>query len=264
LSSYSTEGTPESKPGERPLVKLLLGKFEGDAGYAKLEDEPFIVSVPNSILESIWTDPLQWQALKIVDLKTEDLAGLEITRIGQPALTLELDKQKAWKLAKGDGKVNQSQVQSLVNTLASLRAVRWTGATKPAEQGLEKPNLVIHFTTGDKKTGKLNIGGKTPDDMWHATLEGKTGTFLINRPDFDALNGDLIESPKPATPPPAGGAAGTPPVVPPPVIPTPTTGEPPVIPAPDSPVVPPTPAPPTPKEVPPGEAKPAPESAPKP
>ena len=269
LSSYSTEGTPESKPGERPLVKLLLGKFEGDAGYAKLEDEPFVVAVPNSLLESMWTDPLQWQDLKILDLKREDLAGLEITRTGQPTLTLELDKQKAWKLAKGDGKVNQSAAQSLVNTLASLRAVRWTGATKPAEQGLEKPNVVIGFTMADKKTGKVSIGSNTPDEMWNATSEGKTGTFLINRPDFDALNGALIESPKPATPgtpPPAAGATGTPPAVPaPPAIPAPSTSEAPPIPPATTPApAPPTdPAPPTPKEAPAGEAKPAPESAPK-
>ena len=68
LSSYSSEGTPETKPGDRPLAKLMLGKFEGDAGYAKLDDEPFIVAIPASLLEGVWTDPLQWQELKIQEL----------------------------------------------------------------------------------------------------------------------------------------------------------------------------------------------------
>jgi hypothetical protein len=268
LSSYSTEGTPESKPGERPLAKLLLGKFEGDAGYAKLEDEPFVVAVPSHLLDSLWTDPLQWQDLKVLDLKREELTGLEITRIGQPTLSFELDKNKEWKLSKGDGTVNQFAAQSLVNTLASLRAARWLGATNPAEHGIEKPNLVIGYTMADKKTGRVAIGSNTPDEMWHATSAGKTGTFLIVRPDFDALNGALIETPKPATPvtpAPAAGATVTPAPVPaPPSPPAPPTGNAPVNPAPDASPAPPTPASPNPTEAPAGQAKPAPDAAPKP
>ena len=198
LSSYSTEGTPETKPGDRPLAKLMLGKFEGDAGYAKLDDEPFIVAVPASLLEEIWTDPLQWQDLKIQELKSEDVASFEITRAGQPALAFDRDKDRKWKLAKGDGTVSQAAAESLVNTLANLRAVRWAGATAAAAQGLEKPNVLITFTRADKKTGKLTVGINTPDEMWNATLEGKTGTFLLSKPDLDALNGSLIETPKPA------------------------------------------------------------------
>ncbi|MEQ1852629.1 MAG: DUF4340 domain-containing protein, partial [Chthoniobacteraceae bacterium] len=198
LSSYSTEGTPETKPGEQPLAKLLLGKFEGDAGYAKLDDEPFIVALPASILEGIWTDPLQWQELKIQELKREDVVALEILRAGQPAFAYQHEKDKGWKLAKGDGTVNQAAAESLVNTLASLHAVRWAGASIATEHGLDKPSLVINFTLADKKTGKLTIGTATNDEMWHATIEGKTGTFLLSKPDFDALNSALIETPKPA------------------------------------------------------------------
>jgi hypothetical protein len=255
LSSYSTEGTPETKPGDRPLAKLLLGKFEGDAGYAKLDDEPFIVAVPSSLLEVIWTDPLKWQELKIQDLKSEDIAAIEITRTGQPALALQRGKDKGWKLAKGDGVLNQSAVDSLVNTLANLRAVRWAGATVATAQGLEKPNLVINFTLADKKAGKLTIGGNTADESWYATLEGRTGTFLLSRPDFDALNGSLIETPK------AAGTVGAP-VMPPVSSPAPQPSA--VIPpsAPEAPPV--SPAPPKPVEAPAGGTKPAPESAPKP
>ncbi len=195
LASYSTEGTPETKPGEQALAKVMLGRFEGDAGYAKLDDEPFIVSVPSSLISGVWTDPLQWQDLKVLDLKKDAITGLEITRTGQPTLSYTLDKEKGWKLAKGDGVVNASAAQSLVNTLVSLRAVRWLGATNAVAQGLDKPNLVVTFTLADGKAGKLSIGSNTPEEMWHGTLDGKTGTFLVNKLDFDALNSALIEAP---------------------------------------------------------------------
>ena len=209
LSSYSTEGTPETKPGDRPLAKLILGKFEGDAGYAKLDDEPFIVAVPATLLEQVWTDPLQWQELKIQELKSEDIAGFEVARAGQPALAFERDKEKKWKLSKGDGIVSQGAAESLVNTLANLRAVRWAGATAPAEQGLDKPNVTVTFTLADKKTGKITVGKNTAEEMWNATLDGKTGTFLMSKPDFDSLNASLIETPKPAA---AASAGNVPPI----------------------------------------------------
>ncbi len=243
LASYSTEGTPETKPGEQALAKVMLGRFEGDAGYAKLDDEPFIVSVPSSLISGIWTDPLQWQDLKVLDLKKDAITGLEIARTGQPTLSYTLDKQKGWMLAKGDGVVNASAAQSLVNTLVSLRAVRWLGATNAVAQGLDKPNLVLTFKLADGKAGKLSIGSNTPEEMWHATLEGKMGTFLVNKPDFDALNSALIETPKPAAANPVPtGALLTPPVATEPVK---------------------VPAAPKPTEAPSGPANPAPESAPK-
>ncbi len=222
LSSYSTEGTPETKPGDRPLAKLILGKFEGAAGYAKLDEEPFIVAVPQTLLDEVWTDPLQWQELKVQELNAEDVTNFEITRAGQPTLTFDHDKDKKWKLAKGDGTVSQGAAESLVNTLANLRAVRWAGATNAAEQGLDKPNVTITFTLADKKTGKLTVGKNTQEETWNTTLDGKPGTFLLSKPDFDALNASLIEVPKPAAP---NGTQNTPPpnVTPPPAVLAPAT-----------------------------------------
>lgn len=255
LSSYSTEGTPESDPGEKPISKILLGNMEGDSIFAKLTDEPFIVAVPARLSEGLSADPLVWQDLKIYDLNRNDIVRLEITRKEQPSITLELDTQKAWKLSKGDGAVNQSAVQSLINTLHSLRAVRWAGATDAVVQGLDKPSIVVQFTLADKKTGKLSIGSANADLLRHATCDGKAGTFLLNQPDVSAFEAPLVEGQKTATPPPPSGNAENAPKAP--TSPAAT--------APPPATVPPTqPAPPVPKtqEAPTGESKPAPESAP--
>jgi hypothetical protein len=253
LSSYSTEGTPESDPGEKPISKVLLGNMEGDSIYAKLSDEPFIVAVPARLAEGLSADPLVWQDLNIYDLNKNDIVRLEIARKEQPAITLELDAQKTWKLSKGDGAVNQSAVQSLINTLHSLRAVRWTGATDAVVQGLDKPSIIVHFTLADKKSGKLSIGSANADLLRHATCEGTTGTFLLNQPDVSAFEAPLVEGQKTATPPPASGNPENTPQAP----SAPASTAP--IPAPAA-----QPAPPAPKtqEAPVSESKPAPESAP--
>jgi hypothetical protein len=245
LSSYSSENTAETKAGEKPIVAILFGKTEGDNVYAKLDDEPFVVGVPSGILNVAMTDPLQWQDLSIFKNKPEDITSLEITREGQPMITLERDKDKNWVLAKGDGKVNQTNVQSLVNTLSSLRAVRWIGATAP-EHGLAQPRISVSFKTSTG-SGKLLIGAQTPDLLTYASAEGLTGTFGVSQPDVTAFQLPLLEG-APAAPAPA---PPTPPAAPSPTTPAPAT--PPVAPAP-SPTTPPAPTP----TVPPAPATPAP------
>ncbi|MEI9892574.1 MAG: DUF4340 domain-containing protein [Chthoniobacter sp.] len=153
LSSYSSENTAETKAGEKPIVSILFGKAEGDNVYAKLDDEPFVIAVSPTFLSFAMTDPLQWQELTIFKNKPEDITSLEIAREGQPTLTLERDKDKNWVLAKGDGKVNQTNLQSMVNTLANLHAVRWVGPTTP-DQGLAQPRMTFSFKTASG-SGKL-------------------------------------------------------------------------------------------------------------
>ena len=212
LSSYASENTAETKAGEKPIVTVLFGKAENAIVYAKLDDEPFIVAVQPELLEAALTDPNQWQPLEIYRHKTEDITAVEVTRDGQPTISLVRDKDKGWKLAKGDGSVNQVNASSLVNTLAALRAVRWVGATKP-EHGFGKPALSVAFKTAGGTSGRLTVGNVTAEEMWHANAEGFTGTFEIAQPDKGALELPLLD--KPAAPAPAaGGAAATAPPVP--------------------------------------------------
>ena len=208
LSSYASENTAETTAGERPIVSVLFGKTDGDKVYAKLDDEPFVVSVPAAFLDFAMTDPLQWQELAVYHHKADEIASVEIVREGQPPLSLERAKDKNWALTKGDGKVNQTNMQSLVNTLATLRAIRWMGATKP-EHGLGKPALSVTFKTSGQTGGKLTVGAATAEALHYATAEGLAGTFAISHPDFTAFELPLIDkptaapAPAPPLPPPA-------------------------------------------------------------
>jgi hypothetical protein len=209
FSSYASENTSETKAGEKPIVTALFGKTDGDLLYAKLDEEPFVVSVPKALLDYLLTDPAQWQDLAIYSNKAEDISFLEIAREGQPTITLERDKEKNWALAKGDGKVNQINAQSLINTLASLRAVRWAGATTP-DHGLAPAKITVSFKTGTG-SGKLLVGSETPDHLSYATAEGLSGTFALSQPDVSAFLLSLIEAAVPSPDVPAPAPAPAPP-----------------------------------------------------
>src|SRR6266446_1365344 len=208
FSSFASENTAETKAGEQPFASIAFGKVEGDGVYARVGDEPFVVAVRRAVLDQIFTDPLQWQELSIFNFKPEQIHRVSVTADKECALVRGANNQWSW--AKGSGAINQTNVQSLLNTLSTLHAVRWVGSTTPA-QGFDKPQLVVTFTTSpdDKATHKLTIGGVAPNGMSFAKVDEREGTFAVNAPDLNALKLPLVAHESPS-PPPSATATATP------------------------------------------------------
>ena len=127
LSSFASENTPESTAGEQPFATIAFGKIEGDNVFARLGDEPFIVAVRRGLLDSIFADPLQWQELAIFRFKPDEVHKLTVATDRESALVR--NENKEWTWVNGSEPINQVNVQSLLNTLTVLRAMRWAGAT---------------------------------------------------------------------------------------------------------------------------------------
>jgi hypothetical protein len=199
FSSFASENTAETTAGEHPFATVAFGKTDGDSVYARLGDEPFVVAVRRALLDDVFTDPLQWQELAIFRFKPDEVHKLSVVTDRESALIRNANKEWTW--VKGSEPINQVNVQSLLNTLTVLRAVRWTGATTPAH-AFEKPQITITFTTSpdDKNTHKLVAGGPAGDGMWFARTDEREGTFVISNPDFKALRLPLVATPPPITP----------------------------------------------------------------
>jgi hypothetical protein len=206
FSSFASENTAETKAGERPFATIAFGKVDGDNVYARLGDEPFIVAVRHGLVEQIFTDPLQWQELSIFKFKPEQIHRFSV--VTDKELTLVRGANNQWSWLKDTGAIDEVNVQSLLNTLSMLHAVRWVGSTAP-QHAFEKPQLVITFTTSpdDKASHKLTVGAAAPDGMWFARVDEREGTFVISNPDFNALRLSLV---KPVEPSPAVSARVTP------------------------------------------------------
>jgi hypothetical protein len=206
FSSFASENTAETTAGEHPFATVAFGKIDGDNVYARLGDEPFVVAVRRRLLDNIFTDPLQWQELAIFKFKPDDVHKLSVLTDHESALVRNAKKE--WEWVKGNEPINQANVQSLLNTLTTLRAVRWTGATAPAH-ALDKPQATITFTTSpdDKNTHKLVVGGPAGDGMWFARTDEREGTFVISNPDFEAVRLPLVATPAVG---PTPAAVGTP------------------------------------------------------
>lgn len=206
FSSFASENTAETTAGEHPFATIAFGKVEGDNVYARLGDEPFIVAVRRGLLDSIFSDPLQWQELAIFRFKPDEVHKLTVVTDREAALVR--NEKKEWSWVKGSDPINTVNVQSLLNTLTVLRAVRWTGATIPVH-GFDKPQITITFTTSpdDKAAHKLVVGNPAGEGMWFARIDEREGTFVMSNPDFNALRLPLVAEPAPS---PTASAAGTP------------------------------------------------------
>ena len=153
------------------------------------------------LLNQVPADPLQWQELSIFKFKPDQIRRVSITT--DKELSLERGKNDQWHWLKGTGQIDGTNVQSLLNTLSSLRAVRWLGATRP-QDGLEKPQLSLAFTTSpdNKASHKLIIGAPASDGTWCAHVDGREGMFLISNSVLNSLRLPLVAQPSP-TPSPA-------------------------------------------------------------
>jgi hypothetical protein len=187
FSSFASENTAETKAGEQPFAGIAFGKGDGDNVYARLTDEPFVVAVRRRLLDQISADPVQWQELSIFKFKPEQIHRLSIT--AEKELSLERDQTNQWQWSKGSGQINEANLQALLKTLSALHGVRWLGPTAPQQGLLEKPQLVLAFTTSpdNKESHKLTIGAQNNDGTWCARAWTGEGTFEISNSDLNTL-----------------------------------------------------------------------------
>src|SRR5438552_17186395 len=196
LSAFASENTAETIAGEHPLATIAFGKIEGENIFARVGEEPFVVSVRRSTLENIFADPLSWQDLTIFRFKPDQIHKLSLFTDHEQSLIRGSNNQ--WQWVTGDGPINTVTVQSLVNTLASLHAVRWIANIPPA--AFDKPQLVATFTTStdDKAQHKVTISGPSADGTSMARTDEHEGTFVISSSDLSALRGELVQPPSPS------------------------------------------------------------------
>lgn len=197
LSSFASENTAETKAGEHPFATIAFGKVEGDTVFARVGEEPFVVAVRRAFIDGFFTDPVQWRELAIFKFKPEDVTSFKVTTDTTTALKRGANKE--WTQAEGDEPVNQVNVQSLLNTLAKLRAVRWS-ANPVSAQAFDQVQITIEFITAaeEKKVHKLTVGGPAGEGMWFGRVEDRDGVFVVNNPDFNALRLPLKEPALPA------------------------------------------------------------------
>src|SRR4051812_12838087 len=206
LSSFASENTAETKAGDRPFAVIGFGRVEGEEIFARVGDEPFVVAVRKSLLDNVFTDPLQWQDLDIFNFKPEQIHKLSVTTDHEITLTRGPNNQ--WVAPANGPPLNPPAIQAMLNTLSTLHAVRWIGANPPPHV-FDRPQMVVTFTTSpdDKAVHKLTVGARDNQGAV-SKVDEREGVFTISNPALNALRQPVIQPP--ATPTPSPAPSGSP------------------------------------------------------
>ncbi len=194
VSSYSTENTAEARAGEQPIATVAFGRAEKGAIYARIEEEPFIVNVDQAVFDQMDLPGVAFREAPVLMGKAEEIRAFTLRKPGGIEIRAERAAEGAWKApGGGDLAAKPVAIQSLVNVLANLRAVRWVATTPEPGHGFDQSPVTVEFTLGAEKR-TLTVGAASPDGHRFARSSTTDGVFLVNLSDYAVL--DLpIEAP---------------------------------------------------------------------
>ena len=224
FSSYASATTAESGAGELPIATVAFGAVEEGQVYAMVEDEPFIVTLPEAVLEKIDGEMTGLRALKVFHFPAQAVTALAVAYPEKPGAfrpPLSLKRSgEGWQMVVGSGRLDPVQVESLVNTLAGLTAMRWM--PDEGEELREVEGLGFQLADGNSyelEIGKITQAGGGEVDA--GRIRGGSGFFILSEPDARSLRLWLTEvllpgetpappaaSPTPASSSPAPAPAG--------------------------------------------------------
>ena len=217
LSSFASGNTAETQAGEKPILTVLFGSVEGDNGYAKLDDEPFIVATPKTLLASFPTELLDLLPSStpeaVVEFKKEDVEGIQTafagnsTRAekGADGWTVSGGTQASKAVPATSTKADPSAIEGFLDHLLELHAGRLTGTHESLVKALETPLLSITLTLAKAAPApkvSISIGHPIKDGSFPATVTGKEGVFLLNEVNEDALERAITSLQPPSNLPP--------------------------------------------------------------
>jgi len=194
FSSYASENTAEETAGEIVLATLAFGNSEGGLTYARLEQEPYIFSVPDKFVNDLPTNEINFRTLNIFELRRDELESVHIEKPGEKGIDLVRGKNGKWVIKGNEVRQDEGKVQSFLNTLASLRATAWVG-NSPPEQSLNAAALVVRFryqSDESHRETELRFGGTNSENQHYGTSTEQTGTFLVDDEQFERLSASLV------------------------------------------------------------------------
>ncbi|HEY5892418.1 MAG TPA: DUF4340 domain-containing protein [Chthoniobacterales bacterium] len=201
FSSYSSEASAEAPKGETPIASVQFGKTEGDKLYARVAEEPFVVSVQPGILGNLPSAPAAFKSLEVLNIDPAMVTEIVFQSPGGKPLVVKRDAEK-WTASDAALPPN---IDGVVATLAKLRAVKWL-LPSAENSGLDHAQT-IQFKTGDV-TRKLLLGNPDAEGNAYAKLEGSDDIFLVNAAATQSLTPGQQPSAAPA---PVSSPSGLPP-----------------------------------------------------
>ena len=188
FASFSSENTPESTAGETPIATLSFGAPRPDGSLlVRVEGQggPVVARVDADVLSVVSPDPIAWRPLRLFGETPVSIEALTVEAAGG---SREFRRDGgSWRRLEAESAIAPTAIASAAALISRLRAVRWVGPAVAAH-GLDAPTLMVRARAeAGSEALELRVGRRTPEGLWPATLNGRTGVFLLSDPDYQIL-----------------------------------------------------------------------------
>jgi hypothetical protein len=144
---------------ERSEYALLIGGPAGDNRYAKLADQPWVFTIPETTLTSLTPELLDLRDKTLCDFKRDDVEKIDIL-VARRSDSLTR-KDDHWILDNGE-RAEPIAVDDLLKTMEGLKAVSFEDQPPLIDTGLDSPRALITLTvTGRLEPLRLAVGNPT-------------------------------------------------------------------------------------------------------
>jgi hypothetical protein len=172
-------------PADKPLWTLTLGKTPeaGGGRFVRYDDEKkaYLANL------SAWldTEPKNWANAELVNVKSEDVAKLELSfPDASPVVLTHPKKDDPWVAEKpaANEKVKADKVTALLSSVGNVRFTDTSNLDDPNVLAAKKNLRTVKLTTFDHKTITIAMGRKPEEKKLKpptATTDGKSGPAAL-------------------------------------------------------------------------------------
>jgi hypothetical protein len=166
-------------------LDLKIGRYEalGKVLYAQLANDPYILMVPDTLLEVLPKTRLAFRNHAVVSASPASITKLTITRAGRTD-EFEPDKSgspNAWRMRRpAEGSADTRSVTQALAVLTNLRASEFVADSRGQDKlfGLDKPILEIAWESD--RSHRLKIGAQVPrKPAYYAAVDQDPYVFVL-------------------------------------------------------------------------------------
>ena len=153
-----------TQPAEVKTTTILVGGKAGNQYFAKIEGEPSVFQIPETVFKSINVPLLDLRDKSIAQIDPAKVTGLDLTTNGQSVMLIKQNNR--WQMAGAFvGPAETGIVDDLLKAISQAKATAFEDQPKPelTPYGFEAPRARLRIVSEGKVTPvEILVGGNTP------------------------------------------------------------------------------------------------------
>ena len=190
------------KKGEAVVADLRVGKTTNQMTMVRVEGKDEVWSTSGFFKYQFDKDTTAWRDKSIISFDEKDAEKLQLTTKSGAKIVLakpaprDAGPAPEWQVVESSVKVepfDKSVASGVASQLATWKANEFADDAKPAETGLDTPELTVTVTLKNGKQLAGLIGNKKGAEDWYVKSTASPQVFLVKKFNLDRLYKRPIE-----------------------------------------------------------------------